>query len=213
MAVRRVVAVSPCRGWQVAHAQRMRDAPSSYEVPLRALHKGARLRYDELSRMCNGNLFSLQFLIDQLRTVAGATDADADAEPADPATAAAAEVTEVAGVDAAADAAVAGATLEEKDSAGTSSKASSSKASSSKASGGSRASGGSKAGSNRSGKEDGPPTAARAKGGAPPADREGPMEGPPSKRLRSSPRSGPAEPPAQVPPSSRLRSSARVAAK
>ena len=33
-------------------------------MPLRALHKGARLRYDELSRLCNSNLFTLDFLID-----------------------------------------------------------------------------------------------------------------------------------------------------
>ena len=47
----------------LSHAARLRDAPSLYEVPLRALHKGARLRYDELSRLCNSNLFSLDFVI------------------------------------------------------------------------------------------------------------------------------------------------------
>ena len=60
----------------LSHAARLRDAPSLYEVPLRALHKGARLRYDELGRLCNSNLFTLDFLIDQLQLTEAAAAAD-----------------------------------------------------------------------------------------------------------------------------------------
>ena len=55
----------------LSHAPRLRTAASAYEVPLRALHKAARRRYDELSKLCNSNLFSLAFLIDQLQAAAG----------------------------------------------------------------------------------------------------------------------------------------------
>ena len=65
----------------LSHAARLRDAPSLYEVPLRALHKGARLRYDELSRLCNSNLFTLDFLIDQLQLTEAAAAAAAAAPP------------------------------------------------------------------------------------------------------------------------------------
>ena len=47
------------------HGQQLRDRPVAFEAPLRALHKGTRLRYEELGHMCNRNLFSLDFLIDQ----------------------------------------------------------------------------------------------------------------------------------------------------
>ena len=49
----------------LAHGQQLRDRPVAFEAPLRALHKGTRLRYEELGHMCNRNLFSLDFLIDQ----------------------------------------------------------------------------------------------------------------------------------------------------
>ena len=65
----------------LSHAARLRDAPSLYEVPLRALHKGARLRYDELSRLCNSNLFSLDFVIDQLQLQEAGAAAAAAAPP------------------------------------------------------------------------------------------------------------------------------------
>ena len=65
----------------LSHAARLRDAPSLYEVPLRALHKGARLRYDELGRLCNSNLFTLDFLIDQLQLTEAAAAAAAAAAP------------------------------------------------------------------------------------------------------------------------------------
>ena len=160
----------------VAHAQKMRDAPTAYEVPLRALHKGARLRYDELSRVCNGNLFSLQFLIDQLQTVADAAASE---------------------VAATADAAIAEAeatTTQAPRPNGTAG-SSSDKASGSKASSSSKASNG-KASSR---KADEPSTSEK--------------EGPPSKRVRSSPRAGPTEAPAEKPPPTRLRGSARLATK
>ena len=50
-------------------------------MPLRALHKGARLRYDELSRLCNSNLFTLDLLIDQLQLTQAAAAAAAAAPP------------------------------------------------------------------------------------------------------------------------------------
>lgn len=49
----------------LSHGQYMRGRPAAFEAPLRALHKGTRMRYDELGRLCNSNLFSLDFLIDQ----------------------------------------------------------------------------------------------------------------------------------------------------
>ena len=49
----------------LTHGHHMRERPATFEAPLRALHKGTRLRYDELGKMCNKNLFSLDFLIDQ----------------------------------------------------------------------------------------------------------------------------------------------------
>ena len=50
----------------------MRDAPSRYEVSLRTLHKGVRLRYDDLSAMCNDNQFDLAFLADELKKATAA---------------------------------------------------------------------------------------------------------------------------------------------
>ena len=50
----------------LSHGQRIRDEPSRFEVSLRALAKGTRLRADELIQMCNSNTFSLTFLEDQL---------------------------------------------------------------------------------------------------------------------------------------------------
>ena len=46
--------------------------------PLRALHKAVCTRYDELSKTCHSNLFSLTFLADQLQM---ATEAAAAGEP------------------------------------------------------------------------------------------------------------------------------------
>ena len=54
----------------LSHAPRLRAASSKYEVPLRALHKAARRRYDELSKLCNSNLYSLAVFIDQLQATA-----------------------------------------------------------------------------------------------------------------------------------------------
>ena len=53
----------------LAHGQRMRDERSVHEVPLRALHRGVCARYDELTKMCHGNSFSLAFLVDQLQLI------------------------------------------------------------------------------------------------------------------------------------------------
>ena len=49
---------------------------------MRALHKGTRLRYDELGKMCNKNLFALDFLIVQAEQAeAGQTAPPALAAP------------------------------------------------------------------------------------------------------------------------------------
>lgn len=61
----------------LAHGQRVRDARSAHEVPLRTLHKGVCARYDELSKMCHGNQFSIAFLVDQLQHLAAAGGAPA----------------------------------------------------------------------------------------------------------------------------------------
>uniref|UniRef100_A0A7S0Q3Z6 Small-subunit processome Utp12 domain-containing protein n=1 Tax=Coccolithus braarudii TaxID=221442 RepID=A0A7S0Q3Z6_9EUKA len=53
----------------IAHGAWLRDRTATYEVPLRALLKGARARYDELSHMCNGNVYALDFLDDALSRV------------------------------------------------------------------------------------------------------------------------------------------------
>jgi len=58
----------------LAHGQQLRDRPVAFEAPLRALHKGTRLRYEELGHMCNRNLFSLDFLIDQIGQPAAAAE-------------------------------------------------------------------------------------------------------------------------------------------
>lgn len=54
-----------------AHGRALHDAPSTFEVALRTLHKGVRLRYDDLSQMCHSNQFDLTFLTDQLRSAGG----------------------------------------------------------------------------------------------------------------------------------------------
>ena len=51
----------------LAHATRLRNERESHEVPLRALHKAVCTRYDDLSKLCHGNLFSLRFIKDQLQ--------------------------------------------------------------------------------------------------------------------------------------------------
>ena len=51
----------------LSHGTRLRDQRALHEVPLRTLHKGVCARYDELTKVCHGNLFSLSFLADQLR--------------------------------------------------------------------------------------------------------------------------------------------------
>jgi len=51
----------------IAHGAHLRDRPATYEVSLRALHKGARAKYDELSQMCNSNVYALQFLTNTLQ--------------------------------------------------------------------------------------------------------------------------------------------------
>ena len=50
----------------LAHAARLRDSPAEFDVALRALHKGIRVRHEELGRVCANNLHSLRFLIDQM---------------------------------------------------------------------------------------------------------------------------------------------------
>ena len=50
----------------LAHAARLRDSPAEFDVALRALHKGIRVRHEELGRVCASNLHSLRFLIDQM---------------------------------------------------------------------------------------------------------------------------------------------------
>jgi periodic tryptophan protein 2 len=59
----------------LSHGSRMRDARSAHEVPLRTLQKGVCARYDELSKLCHGNLFSMEFLVDQLEHAASAAAA------------------------------------------------------------------------------------------------------------------------------------------
>jgi len=63
-----------------SHSQRLRDQRMTYEVPLRAIHKGVCNRYDELSKTCHSNQYAVDFLLDQIeqaaraRTVAAAED-------------------------------------------------------------------------------------------------------------------------------------------
>lgn len=59
----------------LAHSEHMREQRSAHEVALRTLHKGVCARYDELTKVCHGNQFSLSFLADQCRMLAGASDA------------------------------------------------------------------------------------------------------------------------------------------
>lgn len=54
----------------LSHTPCMMDQPTRYEVALRALHKGVRVRYEDLAKLCNDNLFSLSFLADQLLLIA-----------------------------------------------------------------------------------------------------------------------------------------------
>ena len=56
-----------------SHGQRLRDNRSLHEVALRALHKGACARYDELAKVCHSNTFALDFLLDQLGQAAAAS--------------------------------------------------------------------------------------------------------------------------------------------
>mmetsp|Transcript_51226 Transcript_51226/g.135724 ORF Transcript_51226/g.135724 Transcript_51226/m.135724 type:complete len:173 (+) Transcript_51226:32-550(+) len=48
------------------HGRALHDAPTSYETALRTLHKGVRLRYDDLASMCHSNQYDLTFLLDLL---------------------------------------------------------------------------------------------------------------------------------------------------
>ena len=66
----------------LSHGQRLRDHRSAHEVALRTLHKGTCVRYDELAKVCHGNLFSLDFLIDQLGHASAAAPEAAPPGPA-----------------------------------------------------------------------------------------------------------------------------------
>ena len=59
------------------HGSRLREQREAHEVPLRALHKSVCTRYDELSKLCHGNLFTLTFVADQLGMTAAAPEQDA----------------------------------------------------------------------------------------------------------------------------------------
>ena len=50
----------------LAHGPSLRDERGRYDVQLRALHKGVRMRYDELAATCDANLYGLAFLRDRL---------------------------------------------------------------------------------------------------------------------------------------------------
>ena len=50
----------------LAHGPSLRDERGRYDVQLRALHKGVRMRYDELAATCDANLYALAFLRDRL---------------------------------------------------------------------------------------------------------------------------------------------------
>ena len=64
----------------LCHGERLRDQRSLFEVPLRTLHKGVTSRYDELTKTCHSNTYSLAFLADQCRILdaEGITPADLD---------------------------------------------------------------------------------------------------------------------------------------
>ena len=55
-----------------------------HELALRTLHKGVCARYDELSKVCHGNTFALDFLVDQIEQLAQPADAEPE-EAAGPA--------------------------------------------------------------------------------------------------------------------------------
>ena len=74
----------------LAFATRLRESPGQHEVPIRALLKGARLKHDELGRLCNSNLFSLAFLSDQLQAARAAASPLVTATPKGPSSDAAA---------------------------------------------------------------------------------------------------------------------------
>ena len=51
----------------LSHGMLLRERAATYEVPLRALAKATRARYDELSRVADANFYALAFLEEQLR--------------------------------------------------------------------------------------------------------------------------------------------------
>ena len=60
----------------LSHGRMLREQRDAHDVPLRALHKSVCTRYDELSKVCHGNLFTLRVLADQLALLHGAEEGD-----------------------------------------------------------------------------------------------------------------------------------------
>lgn len=58
-----------CHTWRrgLSHIPHVDSPAPAYQVALRLLHKGVRLRYDDLSAMCHANQFDLAFLTSELR--------------------------------------------------------------------------------------------------------------------------------------------------